>query len=85
MWGRLASHLVRAGRFWRLGPILAVLKAGLEDPTLWRRAAILACLRERQPDLSSAGEPRLAALAEQLLCDALGNVPEAINSPRRTP
>lgn len=85
MWGRLASHLVRAGRFWQLGPVLADLMIGLGDPAVWRRAAILACLRERQPDLPSAGESRSAAPADQLLCDVLGNLPGATDNPRLTP
>lgn len=85
MWGRLALCLVWTSRLRRLGPGLATLTAGLGHRALWRRAAILACLRERRPDLLGAGGPGSAALADQLLCDTLGTAPKAIHHPGRIP
>lgn len=82
---RFIPAAVRAGLLRRLGSDLAALHLGLRDPAVWRRAAILACLCERRPDLLTAGPQGSAALADRILSDALGDFTAASSRCGRAP
>lgn len=82
---RFIPAAVRAGLLRWLRSDLAALHLGLHDPAVWRRAAILACLRDRLPDLLTADSQGSAALADRILSDALGDFTAASSRCGRAP